>query len=67
MGMQMTTGKKQFIKVESRDLAEMLIALGFSYIMEGEVFVFPESDRLLAVLQRQYEGEQTVRENKLRF
>lgn len=56
-----------FIKVVNPDVANNLVALGFQYIKEQNVFVFPYSDEIMVVLQRQYSSPQFVTENKLRF
>ena len=58
---------KKFIKVVSPEVAKGLALLGFQYIKEQNVFVFPYSDEIIAVLQRQYANAQFVAENKLRF
>lgn len=59
--------KNNFIKVVNPDVANNLVALGFQYIKEQNVFVFPYSDEIMVVLQRQYSRPQFVTENKLRF
>lgn len=59
--------KNNFIKVVNPDVANNLVALGFQYIKEQNVFVFPYSDEMMVVLQRQYSSPQFVTENKLRF
>lgn len=59
--------KNNFIKVVNPDVANNLVALGFQYIKEQNVFVFPYSDEMMVVLQRQYSSPQFVMENKLRF
>ena len=59
--------KNNFIKVVNPDVANNLVALGFQYIKEQNVFVFPYSDEIMVVLQRQYSSPQFVMENKLRF
>ncbi len=59
--------KNNFIKVVNPDVANNLVALGFQYIKEQNVFVFPYSDEIMVVLQRQYSSPQFVTENKLRF
>lgn len=59
--------KNTFIKVVSPEVAEQLALLGFQYIKEQNVFVFPYSDEIMVVLQRQYSSPQYVTENKLRF
>ena len=59
--------KNNFIKVVNPDVANNLVALGFQYIKEQNVFVFPYSDEIMVVLQRQYSTPQFVTENKLRF
>ena len=59
--------KNNFIKVVNQDVANNLVALGFQYIKEQNVFVFPYSDEIMVVLQRQYSSPQFVTENKLRF
>lgn len=59
--------KNNFIKVVNPDVANDLVALGFQYIKEQNVFVFPYSDEIMVVLQRQYSSPQFVTENKLRF
>ena len=59
--------KNNFIKVVNPDVASNLVALGFQYIKEQNVFVFPYSDEIMVVLQRQYSTPQFVTENKLRF
>lgn len=59
--------KNNFIKVVNPDVANNLVALGFQYIKEQNVFVFPYSDEIMVVLQRQYLSPQFVTENKLRF
>ena len=59
--------KNTFIKVVSPDVANQLVALGFQYIKEQEVFAFPYDDEIMAVLQRQYSSHKFVTENKLRF
>ena len=59
--------KNNFIKVVNPDVASNLVALGFQYIKEQNVFVFPYSDEIMVVLQRQYSSPQFVTENKLRF
>ena len=46
--------KNNFIKVVNPDVANNLVALGFQYIKEQNVFVFPYSDEIMVVLQRQY-------------
>lgn len=59
--------KNNFIKVVNPDVANNLVALGFQYIKEQNVFVFPYSNEIMVVLQRQYSSPQFVTENKLRF
>lgn len=59
--------KNNFIKVVNPDVANNLVTLGFQYIKEQNVFVFPYSDEIMVVLQRQYSSPQFVTENKLRF
>ena len=59
--------KNNFIKVVNPDVANNLVALGFQYIKEQNVFVFPYSNEIMVVLQRQYSTPQFVTENKLRF
>ena len=59
--------KNNFIKVVNPDVASNLVALGFQYIKEQNVFVFPYSNEIMVVLQRQYSSPQFVTENKLRF
>ena len=59
--------KNNFIKVVNPDVASNLVALGFQYIKEQNIFVFPYSDEIMVVLQRQYSSPQFVTENKLRF
>ena len=59
--------KNNFIKVVNPDVANNLVALGFQYIKEQNVFVFPYSDEIMVVLQRQYSSSQFVTEDKLRF
>lgn len=59
--------KNTFIKVVSPEVAKQLALLGFQYIKEQNVFVFPYSDEIMVVLQRQYSTPQFVTENKLRF
>lgn len=59
--------KNYFIKIVNPDLANNLAALGFQYIKEQNVFVFPYSDEILVVLQRQYSNAMFVIEDKLRF
>lgn len=56
-----------FIKVVSPDIAKELASLGFQYIKEQNVFVFPCSEELMEVILRQYDLSQFVNENKLRF
>lgn len=56
-----------FIKVVSPDIAKELVDLGFQYIKEHDVFVFPCSDELMSVIFGQYDASQFVCENKLRF
>lgn len=58
---------KNFIKVVSPEVAKGLALLGFQYIKEQNVFVFPYSDELIAVLRLQFANAQFVTENKLRF
>ena len=59
--------KNNFIKVVNPDVANNLVALGFQYIKEQNVFVFPYSNEIMVILQRQYSSPQFVTENKLRF
>lgn len=59
--------KNTFIKVVSPEVAEQLATLGFQYIKEQNTFVFPYSDELIVVLQRQYSHSQFACESKLRF
>lgn len=59
--------KPTFIKIVSPEIAEQLASLGFQYIKEASLFVFPYSDELLAVLRQQYANSQYVCESKLRF
>ena len=67
----MTTAKQPvnqaFIKVINQKISDYLVASGFSYIKEGDVFAFRASPEIIAVLQRQFSGERFVIENKLRF
>ncbi len=68
MEQKMTTDNApQFVKVIDPQIAESLSSEGFSYIKEGDVFVFLETQELLAVLQRQYASAPIIIENKLRF
>lgn len=59
--------KNNFIKVVDPELANGLVALGFQYVKERNVFAFPYSDDLMVVLHQQYARPQFVTENKLRF
>lgn len=56
-----------FIKVVDPDMAKQLADLGFQYIKEQNVFVFPYSDEIMLILQQQYSVAQFVKESKLRF
>jgi len=55
------------IKVIDQKVSDFLVASGFSYIKEGETFVFCANPELIAVLQRQFAKEQYIIESKLRF
>lgn len=59
--------KNNFIKIVSPEVANRLVALGFQYIKEQNVFAFPYSDEIMIVLQQQYSNPQFVTESKLRF
>lgn len=65
----MTIGKKNpsLIKVIDREVSDYLIASGFSYIKEGDVFVFCSTPEIIAVLKKQFSNEKFIVENKLRF
>lgn len=64
----MITGEKvKFIKVIDQKVSNYLASSGFSYIKEGDVFVFFATPEIIAVLQRQFSNEKYVIENKLRF
>ena len=56
-----------FIKIANPDTAKELVDLGFQYIKEQNVFVFPYSDEMMMILNQKYSGECFVTENKLRF
>ena len=56
-----------FVKVIDRNVADFLIQAGFLYTKEGNVFAFYTTPELCAVLQRHFEEEKYVIENKLRF
>lgn len=58
---------KNFIKIVSPEVAKQLALLGFQYIKEQSVFVFPYSDDIMTALRRQYSDSQFVTESKLRF
>lgn len=57
----------QFVKVIDQKVADYLISAGFSYMKEGNVYVFTETEELIAVLQRQFAEVPVIIENKLRF
>lgn len=59
--------KNNFIKVVSPDVAKQLADLGFQYMKEQDVFVFPYSEEIVIFLQKQYSTAQFAIENKLRF
>lgn len=59
--------KKTFIKVDSSEIAEKLVSLGFQYIAkEQNAFVFPYDEEIIVILQQQYSCP-FVCESKLRF
>lgn len=63
-----TAKHKNFIKVINRELAERLIASGFSYIKESEFYAFADTPELSSVLQRMsFSDKRYFAENKLRF
>ena len=57
---------KKFIKIADPDTASYLVALGFQYTKEQNVFAFHYSEELLLVLQRQF-SQDIISESKLRF
>lgn len=70
MVIQMPTDKassKKFIKVINREISDYLIASGFSYIKEGDLFVFLQSAELSAALSKFNSGKDCIIESKLRF
>lgn len=56
-----------FIKMFNQEIAEKLVASGFSYAKEGDTFVFCATPDLLAALAENYSDEEYVIESKLRF
>lgn len=60
--------EKFFIKVVNPDEAEKLAKIGgFQYIKENNVFVFPYSEELMKLLNKEYSSVKYFCENKLRF
>lgn len=58
---------KTFIKVTDQQTAKELVDAGFSYIQEGSVFAFYDTEDIRKVIACKFSSLSFITENKLRF